>query len=298
MKKNILIAVTVIVSLGLLVWGIEFLKGANLFKPSNYYYVKFERVDGLVTAAPVTINGFNVGLVKEMTYDYSTNKISVLLSLNKDLKLPVGSTATIKSSLTGAASLSLNLSNESKYYEVGDEIEGVRANGLMDQITGNTLPQVNNMLPKVDSILSSVNALVGNPALAASVTRLDLITQELAKSSQQLTVLMNTINTNVPGVMNNVNGITSNLSSTTTNLDEFSTQLKYVKLDSTVNNLNSTIANLQAITAKLNDKNSSLGLLLNDPTLYNNANNTVASLDSLFVDIKKNPKRYLTVKIF
>lgn len=298
MKKNILIAVTVIVSLGLLVWGIEFLKGANLFKPSNYYYVKFDQVNGLVQAAPVNINGFHVGQVKEMTYDYSTNKISVLLSLDRNLKLPVGTTAVINSSITGSASLSLNLTNESKYYEVGAEIEGVRASGLMDQITGNTLPQVNNMLPKVDSILASINSLVGNPALAASVSRLDAITLELAKSSQQLTLLMNTLNKNVPGVMSNVNGITTNLSSTTTNLDEFSTQLKYIKLDSTVNNLNNTIANLQAVTAKLNDKNSSLGLLLNDPTLYNNANNTVASLDSLFVDIKKNPKRYLTVKIF
>lgn len=98
--------------------------------------------------------------------------------------------------------------------------------------------------------------------------------------------------------MNNVNGITSNLSTTTSNLDEFSANLNKMPLDSTVNNLNSTIANIQSLTEKLNDKNSTVGLLLNDKSLYNNADHAVASLDSLFIDIKKNPKRYINVKIF
>lgn len=298
MKKNILIAVTVIMSLGLLIWGIEFLKGVNLFKPANYYYAKFDKVDGLVEAAPVTINGFQVGQVRELTYDYKTNQISVLLNMNKDLKIPEGSFAYIQSSLTGTASLALSLANNDKYINVGDEIKGVAELGLMDQISGNVLPQVTEMLPKVDSILGNVNALVGSPAIATSVQRLDAITAELAKSSQQLTILMNTLNKNMPGMMNNVNGITSNLTSATGNIDEFSANLKQMPLDSTINNLNGTIANLQAITNKLNDKNSSLGLLLNDKSLYQNADHAVASLDSLFIDVKKNPKRYISIKLF
>jgi len=298
MKKNILIATTVLVSLGLLIWGIEFLKGVNMFKPANYYYAKFEKVDGLVEAAPVTINGFQVGQVREINYDYNTNQISVLLSMNKDLKIPEGTVAFIQSSLTGTATMALSLTKNNTYLKVGNEIKGISEVGLMDQISNNVVPQVTGMLPKVDSILGNVNALVGNPALASSVARLDEITQELAKSSQQLTMLMNSLNKNVPGVMNNVNGITTNLTSTTGNLDEFSANLKNIPLDSTINNLNGTIANLQNLTNKLNDKNSSLGLLLNDKSLYNNADHAVQSLDSLFIDVKKNPKRYINLKIF
>lgn len=298
MKKNILIAITVLISLGLLIWGIEFLKGVNMFKPANYYYAKFDKVDELVEAAPVTINGFQVGQVREINYDYQTNQISVLLSMNKDLKVPKGSFAYIKSSLTGTASIVLSLSKNNTILNVGDEIVGVSEMGLMDQINNNVVPQVTTMLPKVDSILSNVNSLVGNPALAASMKRLDAITLELAKSSQQLTILMNSLNSNIPGVMNNVNGITTNLTSTTENLDEFSASLKTIPLDSTINNLNGTIANLQSITNKLNSKDSSLGLLLNDKSLYNNADHAVTSLDSLFIDVKKNPKRYINLKVF
>lgn len=298
MKKNILIAATVLISLGLLIWGIEFLKGINLFKPANFYYVKFERVDGLVDAAPVTINGYQVGQVKEITYDYGTNQISVMLSLNPDLKVPVGSTAHIESSLTGTATLALSLTQDSKYLEVGGEMKGVVAGGIMDQLTGNIMPKVDGMLPKADSILGNINTLTANPALVASVARLDAITLELTRSAQQLNALLSSLNKSVPGVMNNVNGITTNLTGTTSNLNQFSSTLNNMPLDSTINNLNGTIANLQNITGKLNDKNSSLGLLLNDKSLYNNADHAVASLDSLFIDVKKNPKRYINLKIF
>ncbi len=303
MKKNIVIAVTVLVSLGLLLWGIEFLKGVNLFKPANYYIAKFDKVEGLVEAAPVTINGFQVGQVREITYDYGTNRISVLMSMDTELKIPEGSIIYIKSSLLGSAGLELSLARgNNTYLKVGDEIKSVNDVGLMDMVTQNMMPQVNGMLPKVDSILGNVNALVGDPALAASVQRLDAITVELAKSSQQLTQLMNSLNNSVPGVMGNVNGIASNLSSTTNNLNAFSADLRNMPLDSTISNLNGTIANLQVLTGdlnnKLNDKNSSLGLLLNDKSLYYNADHAVSSLDSLFIDVKKNPKRYINLKIF
>lgn len=325
MKKNIIIASTVILSLGLLIWGIEFLKGVNLFKPANYYYAKFEKVDGLVEAAPVMINGFQVGQVRELTYDFETNQISVMLNMNKDLKIPVGSTVYIESSLTGGATMSIALAKSDNYYEVGSVLEGSSPNGLMEQLTDNMMPQIDNMLPKVDSILGNVNSLVGDPALAESVARLNAITLELAKSSEQLTLLMNNLNKSVPGVMSNVDGVVSNvngvvtnvngvvtnangivtsakgmvanLNSATSNIDRFSNNLSNLPLDSTLNTLNGTVANLQMLTNKLNDNNSSLGLLLNDKSLYNNLDRTVISLDSLFIDIKKNPKRYINIKL-
>lgn len=298
MKKNILIAVTVLVSLGLLIWGIEFLKGINLFKPANFYYAKFEKVDGLVQAAPVTINGFQVGQVKEINYDFQTNQISVMLSMDPELQVPVGSTAHIESSLTGTATLALDLAKSTQYYKVGDEIQGIVGGGLMDQLSSDIMPKVDGILPKVDSIMGNVNELTANPALAASLSRLDAITIELTRSAQQLNALLSSLNKSVPGVMNNVNGITTNLTGTTSNLNQFSSTLNNMPLDSTINSLNGTIANLQNITNKLNDKNSSLGLLLNDKSLYNNADHAVSSLDSLFIDVKKNPKRYINLKIF
>ena len=298
MKKNILIAVTVIASLCILYWGIEFLKGINMFTPANFYYAKFDKVNGLVDAAPVNINGFPVGQVREIKYDYATNQISVMMAMNKDLKLPQGSEVRIESSITGTASLAITLGESDVFYKVGDEIPSVTGGGLMDKVSSEVGPKVMNIVPKVDSIMGNVNAIVGNPALQSSIYRLDAITVQLTNSSQQLTQLLTSLNKSVPGVMTNVNGITTNLTGASDNLNTMSGTLKSLPLDSTVNQLNATIANIQELTGKLNDTNSSLGLLMNDKSLYNNANRAVADLDSLLVDIKKNPKRYIHIKVF
>ena len=293
-SKEASIAITVIISLCILYFGIEYLKGINLFKPANFYYAKFEKVDGLAVSAPVTINGFQVGQVREINYDYEKNDISVLLSLNKDLRSPKESNVKLSVDMLGTAQLVLTLSDSPEYYNVGDEIPTGVVAGLMDAI-GGALPQVNNLLPKIDSILTSINTILANPALNNSVTRLDAITADLQSSSNDLKRLMHN---QVPGIMNNVNGITANLNSTTANINDLSADLRNMPLKETVDNANATMANLKLLSDNLNNKNSSLGLLMNDPTLYRHLDNAIASLDTLLTDLQRNPKRYVTFKVF
>lgn len=293
-SKEALIAITVIISLCILYFGIEYLKGINLFKPANFYYAKFEKVDGLAVSAPVTINGFQVGQVREINYDYEKNDISVLLSLNKDLRIPKESNVKLSVDMLGTAQLVLTLSDATDYYNVGDEIPTGVVAGLMDAI-GGALPQVNNLLPKIDSILTSINTILANPALNNSVSRLDGITADLQSSSNDLKRLMHN---QVPGIMNNVNGITANLNSTTANINDLSADLRKMPLKETVDNANATMANLKLLSDNLNNKNSSLGLLMNDPTLYRHLDNAIASLDTLLTDLQRNPKRYVTFKVF
>ena len=296
-NKNVKIALTVIAGLALLYWGINYLKGVNLFTPANRFYTEVKSTDGLLEAAPVTVNGFQVGQVREINYDYSKNKITIMLALNKDMVVPEGSTISLVSGLVGGASLVLNL-GDGPAMEQGSYIPTTDVPGLMDHVTENVMPMVTGMLPKVDSIMDNVNGLTGNPALTAALTRLDAISRQLQISAQQLTVLMNGLNRSVPGVMNNVNGITNNLTGATGNLTDLSESLKNMPLDETMNKLNTTLANLQALSEQLNDKNSSLGKVINDRELYDNANHAIASLDSLLTDIKAHPKRYINVKVF
>lgn len=298
LSKNVKIALVVLASLALLYWGIEYLKGINMFKPSNFYVTKFDHVEGLTVATPVTINGFQVGQVSEINYDYDKNQIVVEMSLDKNLKVPVGSTIAIAKGLLGGATLDLNLAQSGAYLKVGDEIQGIHTTGLMDKVGSDIMPQVTVMIPKVDSILSNVNTLTGNPALQTSVTRLDAITADLAASSQQLTALLKQLNASVPGVMTNVDGATAKLNISAGDLNEITAQFKKMPLDSTINSINATVANLQQLSTKINSTDSSLGALLNDKQLYNNANSAVASLDSLLQDVKAHPKRYVTIKVF
>ena len=278
-----------------LFWGIEYLKGINLFKPVNFYYVHFKNVDGLTDSAPVTVNGYQVGQVREIIYDYDTGNLRVLLSMDKSLRIPLKSEAVITSDVLGTAQIELNLSNNKEYYKVGDELVGTSEAGLMDNVSNELLPSVAAIMPKIDSLLTNLNKVVSNPALNKSLNRLDNITANLEKSSRQLSVVMGH---SVPGILDNVGGITKNIDAMTGDLKDVAASLKTLPLDSTMNYVNSTASNLKQITDKVNSTDSSIGLLLNDKGLYNHIDHTVLSLDSLFMDLKKNPKRYVTFKIF
>ena len=290
-SKEVKIAIAVIISLAVLFWGIEYLKGVNLFKPANFYYVEFKNVNGLTDSAPVTINGYQIGLVREINYDYNTGALVVLLGLEKDLRIPTGSKAVLATDLLGTAQIQLELAQSDTYYEVGGKIPGENAIGMMDKVGGELLPSVADLLPKVDSILTGLNAIVSNPALQQSVGRIDAITADLEASSRELSQML-------PTIMSNVEGATANLDSISGNLTGLSAKLSDMPIDTTVANINATVAQLNDMTAKLNSTESSLGLLLNDRGLYDHLDGAVTSLDSLFIDIKKNPKRYVTIKVF
>lgn len=293
--KEVKIGITVILSICVLYWGIEFLKGINLFKPANFYYAKFERVNGLNIAAPITINGFSVGQVREIEYNYQTNDIYVLLSLNKDLKIPTNSKIIMANELLGAASLVLEMSNEKTYYEVGSEIPSEISGGLMDKVASDMLPAIANMMPKIDSILTNINVIVSNPALNNSVSRLDEISANLAETTKAFSMISNH---SLPVVVNNVEGITTNLKGASENVFALTQKANEMPIEQTIANLNATISNLKVLSDKMTNNESTLGLLMTDKRLYNDLDKAVSSLDSLLTDLKANPKRYVTFKVF
>lgn len=297
LKKEVLIAISVIVSVGILYWGINYLKGANLFTPTNYYKVSYEQVNGLKVSAPITINGFQVGLVNDIVYDYENNEgLIVELSLDEKLKLPVGTEAVIVTDMLGTSSMVLNLGKEgTEFVEKGGMLPGKIQGGLLDSVSKDLMPSLSVLVPKIDSILTSLNTVLANPALNESVSRLNQITSNLENVTAQLDKSMSK---NVSAILNNANDITAELKVVSENLTNITNELNAVPLDSTMNNVNAIASNLKEITDNMNGKDSSLGLLLNDNGLYNHADQTILSLDSLLKDIKANPKRYINVKVF
>lgn len=293
-KKEITISICVIVALCLLFLGIDFLKGVNVFKPANYYMATYTNVNGLAVSAPVTLNGFKVGLVRSIEYQYDNpGHVAVELSLDKELKLPIGSKAVIVCDMLGTATVQLELTENEEFYPVGSEVESETASGLMDTVSKDLMPNIAEIFPKVDSLLTSINKLVSDSAVIASVKRLDAITANLESTTNSLNKSVKSL----PVLMSGVNSTVDNVNRLTGNLAEVSEDLKSCPLDSTLQNIQQTTENLRMLTQELNNPNSTLGLLMKDPELYNNLNNTVKSLDSLFVDIKKSPKRYINIKL-
>lgn len=293
-SKEFTIGLTVIIALLVLYLGINYLKGINLFKASNYYYASYTNVAGLAQSAPVTVNGFKVGLVREVEYEYDNpGHVKVELSLDRKLRLPEGTKAVLATDMLGTASIELRMGTGSKFYEVGADIPGETASGLMDNITGSIMPGITSLLPKVDSLLTAVTVLASDPALLATVKRLDAISANLERSTSLLSRSMAVM----PTVTSEAAATLTNVKETSGNLAAFTASLNELPVDSTFRNIQSLTLELNHLIGQLNSRESTLGLLLNDPELYRNLNASVASLDSLLIDVKRNPKRYISIKL-
>lgn len=294
-SKEFIIGISVIFAIAILIIGIEYLKGVNLFKPSNFYYAMYSDVAGLETAAPVTLNGYKVGQVRDIQYDYENpGHIKVLLALNKSLHLPEDTEASIGSNFLSGAFIELTLGKSKKMLEVGSNVRTSLKPDAISAITDEVMPKVNTILPRIDSLLYNLNLLVADPALAASIGRFDGITNNLLATSAGLKT---TMNGQVPLLLRNANRITYHIDSLTSNLNYFSRQLNELPLQSTMSNIEQITQNLTQFSAQLNDAKSTLGKLTHDPELYNRLNQVAADVDSLIVDIKKNPKRYISIKL-
>lgn len=295
-RKEVLIGVLVILAMAILFFGINFLKGVNIFKAANYFYATYSDVAGLAQSAPVTLNGYKIGIVREISYDYERpGNITVELSLDKKLKLPRGTKAVVACDILGTASVELRLGNPSDgFYAVGDTVVSATNPGMLASLSDNLMPSVSAIFPKIDTLLTSLNAIAANPSLTKTLDRLDGISAELDASLRSLRKVMAALEP----VSADIKSITGNVDNLTADLGTVSGKLKETPVDSIMADLQTTVANLEALSANLNNPDSSIGKLTNDPALYDNINATVVSLDSLFCDIKRNPKRYINIKVF
>ena len=292
LTKEIKIALVAIVGILVMYFGINFLKGMNLFSTNNTYYMTFDDIQGLGASTPIYADGYKVGTVDGMEYDYKENgPIKVKVDINKDLRIPQGSKAEIVKDLMGNLQVNLLLANNPRErVEPGGVIPGAVNGGMMDK-AANLIPVVEKMLPKLDSILTSVNALLADPALAASLHNVETITSNLTISTRELNTLMAGLNNQVPGMVRKANGVLDNTNRLTANLASLDVQ-------GTLNKVNQTLESAHQFTEKLNSNQGSLGLLMNDTKLYDNLTSTMGHADSLVIDLKAHPKRYVHFSVF
>ena len=292
LTKEIKIALVAIVGILVMYFGINFLKGMNLFSTNNTYYMTFGDIQGLGASTPIYADGYKVGTVDGMEYDYKENgPIKVKVDINKDLRIPQGSKAEIVKDLMGNLQVNLLLANNPRErVEPGGIIPGAVNGGMMDK-AANLIPVVEKMLPKLDSILTSVNALLADPALAASLHNVETITSNLTVSTRELNTLMAGLNKQVPGMIGKANGVLDNTNRLTANLASLDVQ-------GTLNKVNQTLESAHQFTEKLNSNQGSLGLLMNDTKLYDNLTSTMSHADSLVIDLKAHPKRYVHFSVF
>lgn len=290
--KEIKIALVAIVSIVLLFFGMNFLKGMTLFSNGDSYYITFKDISGLSSSSPIFANGYRVGVVRNVSFDYENNgDVVVEFMVDDDLQIPKGSTAEIVSDLMGNVKMNLLLAdNPRDFVAQGDTIMGVINAGMLGKAK-DMIPAIEKMLPKLDSILANINMLLSDPNIGRTLGNVQKTTENLTVTTRELNALMASVNKDVPGLMGKASGLLDNANNLTSNLAA-------VDVASTVAKVDQTLANVQQLTSKLNNDKGTLGLLMNDETLYYNLTNTVLSADSLLNNLREHPKRYVHFSLF
>ncbi|WP_454896448.1 MlaD family protein [Alloprevotella tannerae] len=299
-NREVKIALTAIVAIVLVYLLINFMKGINVFKSSNTYYVRFDNIAGLAVSNAVYANGYPVGIVRGIQYDYGNHeRVVVAIELDKEMHMPRGTKAELVTSLMGGVTMSLMLGpNPTDNLAQGDTISGGLHEGAVEKVEA-LMPTIMDMLPKLDSIVTNVARLSADPALAQTLRNTAEITNNLRRTSAKLDAM---VGRDLPQMMQHLNN-------TSRNVERLSNNLAAINLQETMNEVNASLAevrqfsaNINAMTndlnSKLNSRDNTFGLLLNDRKLYDNLNRTVSSADSLLINVKAHPKRYVHFSIF
>lgn len=292
-SKEMRVGIMAIVAVFILYFGLNFLKGIDIFTAVNEYYATYENIGGLVPSSPVYVKGLKVGQVEEIKYDFSKSlSFVVRISVSEDIVIPKGAKIELTDEgLMGGKAIELiydPVKPNQALYSPGDTVESQIGGGLMAKISGDLMPKIESISTQADSLLRSVRVLIESDQIKNSLGSIEKTTADLAVSSAQLKKMMNK---DLPKVIGDVSVITSDFR-------QVSGNLKTIDFAATFASINHSIANLNLITDKVNSKEGSIGLLLNDKELYKNLTNTADNADKLLIDLKQNPKKYVHFSLF
>lgn len=292
MKREVKISLVAIMALVILFFGMNFLKGSQLFSDREEYTITFENVAGVGKNCPVYADGVVVGAITDIIYDYTHQKPTKLTAmLSNMMRIPKGSTAVVKSDLMGNTQVNLLLDKNAKEtISPGGVIVGNNESDAMERVKA-LIPSVENMVPKLDSILTSLNTILSDPAIRDMLHNSKNVTANLETSTKQLNTLMAQLNQSVPTMMNKTDKVLDNTETMTA-------KLSAIDYEGTIQQVNKTLSDVQNTMSNINSPNGTLGKLMNDSQLYDNLNSTVQNADQLVVDLKTNPKRYVHFSVF
>ncbi|MCE8170912.1 MlaD family protein [Porphyromonas gingivalis] len=289
-SKTTKIGALTLIALFLLYFGLNYLKGFNVFKRANVYYAAFPEVKNVNIASPVLVNGYKVGVVKSLSFDYKNGRsIVVGIDLESEYRMPKGSHLAIhQTALSGAELRIMQGDPRDGYLNPGDTIRSETPDDIMSVTSNKIVPSVVNMMPKVDSVIVGLANMVNNPNLAVMMANMAATAQRLNRLTASLD---KSIGTQLPAVMANTRTITDNVAM-------LSEELKQLKLEALMAELQATSENLRSFSDQIRNSNGSLGMLLNDKSLYMRLDSMASSADALLRDLKANPKRYVHFSVF
>ncbi|HLO57198.1 MAG TPA: MlaD family protein [Bacteroidales bacterium] len=290
------------VAVALAIWGINYLKGKNIFESSQQYYAVYNNVKGLVENAVVNLNGYKVGNVTKIQFDKdNVNRIVVKISMDKDIRLQKNTTLLLKSGslISGSKDIDIIPGTENGFHVSGDTLIG----GIEPDITSVLDPVINkvqSVIGAVDTLLLSLNDVLDPQTrtnLKNMMANLNSATASLRSNLQPSGQLGQTLG-NLNEVTANLKKSNENISNILANFAAISDTLKQAELKALIVHASETFAQTTDLFTKINNGQGTAGQLMVNDSVYNNLNNALSSLDSLLIDLREHPKRYVHLSVF
>jgi len=301
-SREFKIGLVALIAVILAVWGINFLKGINILKPTDKYYAVYGNVRGLIESAVVNLNGYKVGNVTSIEFEpQNLKKIVVEISLEKKLKLPRNTSIVIRSGslISGAKDIDLVLGSGPGYYEPGDTLPSSIQVELSDYIDP-VRKQIESLLTSVDTVMMAINGLMNRETrknLQGAIANLNGATNSLKLSLQSSGALSQSF-TNLESVTENLKKSNEEISAVLHNFAAVSDSLKQSDLKALIQHAGETFAKTSELFGKINKGEGTAGKLVVNDSLYNSLNSALVSLDSLLTDLREHPKRYVHLSVF
>jgi len=302
-----------IATLAFAVWGVNFLKGRDLFTSSNVYFTIFNSVDGLVKTNKVMLSGYKVGVVKDIQFEEGhTGRLIVTLLIEGEHRIPHNTIAKlISTDFMGGKAIKLEVSRSNTFYEPKDTIPSSIETGLIDQLGHQMVPvkeKAESLMDEMDRTLETIGKVFNEQNrdnLNNSFVSLRNTLANLDNTTRSLDTMMNAQSGSLRKVINNVNSISRNLrnnneqiSNVIRNFSTISDSLAKVNFATTITKADSAMRNFNVVLDKINKGEGTMGQLINNDSLYRNLDNASRNLDLLLIDMKANPKRYVNFSVF
>lgn len=301
-SREIKVGIVAIISIAMFYWGYNFLKGVNILKSTASYYAVYDDIGGLIESGVVYLNGYKVGQVAAINFDErNPGKIIVKYSIREGLKLPKYTTAQIVSSsiISGIKDIKLILGDSDEYHAPGDTLLPDLDNGITDMVeplkatASEILSTIDTLTKGIDDILNPERREEIKDAISHLEDVSSSINDQLADDGS-----LSMSFKNIADITETIKNQNEQLTNIIRNLSSLSDTLMGSEIKMVIAEVNEAINNTNVILAKIQSGEGTMGMLVNNDSLYNNLNNVSQNLDSLLVDLRKNPKRYMHFSVF
>jgi phospholipid/cholesterol/gamma-HCH transport system substrate-binding protein len=313
LSKEVRVGIVTTLAIGCFIYGFNFLKGKNLFSTQRKFYAVYSDIDGLVKANPVIINGFQIGMIGDIQlFPDTTGRLVVTILIDDDLQIPSTSIAKVMSSgLLSSKAVQIILGKGTQYAESGDTLRAAQEDNLKQAVNKTIAPlqeKATSLISSIDSVMTVVQEVLNDQTrknLTKSFESIRFALSSLEITSYRLDTMVVTERTKISSILSKVNTLATTLSSNSANLNNIinnfsniSDSLAKSNLTSTINNADVALSQAAAIFTKINKGEGTMGMLINNDSLYRKLDNSAADLDKLLEDLRLNPHRYVQVSVF